>query len=317
MACLSAACVSCTRVDPQHAPVAAENVATFATWQRDVAAEFPPDLKPEFADALQEMRFHITAQNEATGHDAIEAVLCQRINARTVEQVLVTGAELKWQRLAAEWDGLQVAINTNANLITKPGDRVAATYLEQTRSQQQQRLDRIAAEIQQVERRLLAHGGTIPAHPAAEKDSGPSQQVSRDEARQQIATMIAERRNPLVLKYGGWPVKIDREGAQLDEAMRSNFSERKKAAELTGKIVIPIRIKGRWLLFEGPNQAPRLPKLIQSSLTPADLRKFEETWVNLEAESWAREAAAGFEIPQPASAPLPSLPPLVPAAPIR
>jgi hypothetical protein len=303
--CLSVVCAGCTRVDPPLTPVAAGDATSFSAWQRNVASQFPPELQREFADALQEIRYRITALQEATGHDAIDAALCQRIDARTVNAVLLIGDELKLQRLADERDDLQQLVNKNAHLITKPGDRTAANYLDQFRAKQQQRLDTIKAEIQRAEARVLAHGGAARSRRADVNTAAPLEMASREEALQQIAVMIQERRDASVLKYGGWPVMIDREGLRLDDTERGNFLARKAAAESGGRVVIPIRIKGHWLFFEGPNQAPLLPKFILSNLTAADRRKFEEDWVNLEAESWARKSAAELELQPPTVVPPP------------
>ena len=306
-ACLCVVCDGCTRVDPQHALIAAEDGPAFAAWQRKVVSEFPAALRQEFADAVQEIRFHLGAQPGVTGRDAVEAALCQRIDGHTVTEVLLLGDGFKLSRLEADRVQLQRVTNANAHLVTKPDDRAAANQLEQLRAQQQKRLDGIDADIRQAKARIAANGGAVPAASPELATSAPMERISRDEALRQIAAMLHDRRNPSILKRGGWPVKIDREGQQLDAALRTDFLARKAAAEFKGRIVIPIRIKEHWLLFEGPNQAPQLPKFVLASVTEADRRKFEEDWVNLEAEVWARDEAADFEIPKPALTPLPPL----------
>lgn len=263
-----------------------------------MADEFPPELKLELDDALQEMRYRISAMQEASGHDAINDALCKHVDGRTVTQVLLLGDEWKLQRLEVERDGLQHVVNTNAQLITKPGDEAAAAELERTRVQQQKRLDTAAAEIQRLQKRVAELGG-VPAPRLEGSRPAPLEAASREEALKQIADLIQGRRNGSLLKYGGWPVKIDREGRALDEDMRRDFVTRKTAAEAGGQIVIPIRIKGHWLLFEGPNQAPRLPEFIVANLTAADRAKYERTWVDVDAELWARESGANLELPPP------------------
>jgi hypothetical protein len=321
VACLSVVCACCTRVDPPHTPVEARDVTAFSTWQRNVASHFPPELQQGFADALQEIRYLITAQNEATGHDAIAAALCRHIDARTVNTVLLTGYNLKLQRLAAERDALQQTVNKNAHLITKPGDRTAADYLDQFRAGQQQRLDTIKAEMQRAETLVLALGGVPrPRRPDADA-AAPLSMASREEALRQIAVMMQERRNVGIFKFGEWPVRIDREGRQLNDAQRGDFLARKVAAESGGRVIIPIRIKGHWLFFEGPDEAPPLPEFIRANLTAADRRKFQADWVNLEAELWARKSAADLELQKPTVVPpqhataVPDhrLPPMLPA----
>ena len=94
------------------------------------------------------------------------------------------------------------------------------------------------------------------------------------------------------------PVKFDWEGRQLDEVKRAEFLNQQAVAALQKRVVIPVRIKGRWLLFEGPNQAPALPDDVRATLTAAEVAAFKHDWLELEAELWAREVAA--DLPEPA-----------------
>ena len=109
-ACLCVVCAGCTRVDPQHALIAAEDGPAFAAWQRKVVSAFSPALRQEFADAVQEIRFHLGAQTGTTGRDAVEAAVCQRIDGHTVTEVLLLGDGLTQYRLAADRVQLQQAL---------------------------------------------------------------------------------------------------------------------------------------------------------------------------------------------------------------
>ena len=67
-------------------------------------------------------------------------------------------------------------------------------------------------------------------------------------------------------------------------------------------MVIPVRIKERWLLFEGPDQSPALPDDVVAVLTPEELSKFKRDWLEVEAQRWAREIAKDMPAPPPARA---------------
>jgi len=70
----------------------------------------------------------------------------------------------------------------------------------------------------------------------------------------------------------------------------------KQSANACGeKVVIPVRIKGRWLLFETSDQAPVLPADVRAVLSADELAKFKRNWLELEAELWARQV--GKELP--------------------
>lgn len=295
---LAVICGGCGRVDVNKTPISADDGADFSRWQRSSLSELPPDVQQEFQGALQQLRFVITAKGEASGHDAIEAALAKRVNGHTVNEVLRWGYETRLERLEFDRVQLQRVISTNARLITKPGDLSAAETLEGNRAMQQKRFDKTIAEIKDVEARLVAVGGTVPPKLADQQALVSPDQATREDALKEIATLIEERRAPGRLKYGDWPVKIDRTGAQLDETERAPFLEKQAAAKTAGRVVVPIKIKGRWLFFDSANRVPDLPKFMLAKLTPEDVRKFTDDWTDVEAERWAREQAADFEVPQ-------------------
>ena len=88
----------------------------------------------------------------------------------------------------------------------------------------------------------------------------------------------------------------------MDEAKRAEFLKQQATAALQKKVVIPVRIKGRWLLFEAPNEAPALPDDVRGTLTVAELAAFRRDWLEVEAERWAREVAADLPEISPVSA---------------
>jgi hypothetical protein len=110
--------------------------------------------------------------------------------------------------------------------------------------------------------------------------------------------MVEGRRNGAAFKYGQWPVKIDWEGTQLTGEKRTEFAAKKSVNGRGEKVVIPVRIKGTWLLFESADQAPGLPDDVKAALTADELAKFKRDWLELEAEIWARQV--GKELPEPA-----------------
>ena len=96
-------------------------------------------------------------------------------------------------------------------------------------------------------------------------------------------------------------MKFDWDGRQLDETKRAEFLKQQATAALQKRIVIAVRIKGRWLLFEGPNQAPALPDDVRAALTATELAAFKHDWLELAAELWVREVAADLPDPAPSA----------------
>lgn len=290
----------CTRTDAVDAPIAADDATTFYRWKRDVGSQLSPDLQRQLESTLQEIRFDLTLHQQASGHDAVEGAVCARLNHLSVKAALLVGAGLKWQRLAAERDDLQRVANANAHLITKPGDQSAATELELYRAKVQQRSATITQELQALEKEIAALGGKVPTLALATPPTA-ALAVSRAEALQQITGLLEGRRGAATIRWGMWPVQIDWEGKKLAGDQRAEFLEKKIVNGRGEKVIIPVRIKGRWLLFEAPDQAPALPDDVKAQLTAPELAAFKRDWLELEAELWARQLAKNLPDPPPAT----------------
>jgi hypothetical protein len=295
---LMIAAAGCSRTPPEDRAIAADDTTTFFRWKRDTASQLSPAQQQQLDTTVEEIRLDVMLRHEASGHDAIEAAVCARLNHLTVKQALLLGGNLRWQRLAAERDDLQRVANANAHLLTKPGDEAAAADLAQYRAKFQQRIDKLSEQLHAAEREIVALGGPIPKLHLPTAATQPIA-VSRAEAVKQIADMLEGRRGAAMVRFGEWPVKIDWEGSQLTGEKRDEFLAKRSVNGGGASVVIPIRIKRTWLLFEGPNQAPGLPDDVRAQLTAEELAKFKQDWIELEAELWARRVAA--DIPDPAT----------------
>ncbi len=300
LALLLLATAGCTRTPIEDTKIAASDTTEFFRWKRDATSALSPERQKQFESTLEELRTDIMFKREASGHDAIEAAVCQRLNNLTVKQALLRGAQTRWQRLAAERDDLQRVINANAHLITKPGDETAALDLGEFRAKQQQRLDADSRELPALEKEIAELGGPAPVFHSTAPATKPMA-VSRAEAQQQISDLLEGRRNSGTSRFGLWPVKVDWEGAKLEGGLRAEFVAKKTAGVTNGHVVIPVRIKGRWLLFAAPDQAPVLPDDVRSQLSADEVINFKRDWLEVEAELWAREVAKDFPTAPPAT----------------
>lgn len=291
----------CGPTDLQTARVAAEDTTTFFRWKRDVGAQLSAEQQRQLEVTQQELRLDIQLHQSASGHDAIEGAMCGRLNQLTVRDALLLGAQLKWQRLAAERDDLQRVALRNAQLITKPGDQAAAAELERYRGTFQQRIDKISPELAGLEKEILALGGKAPVlQLAASAKKAPA--LTRAEALDQISVLLESRRGSAIFRTGDHPVKIDWEGKALEGSKREEFAAKRAMNGRGERVMIPVRIKGHWLLFEAPDQAPVLPEDVRSLLKPDELATFKREWLELEAELWARQLEKDLPDPAPEAA---------------
>jgi hypothetical protein len=303
----------CKPTDLMTAPIAADDSTTFYRWKRDTGSKLSPEQQRQLDLTVEEIRLDVMLRKEASGKEGIEAAVCARLNHVALKDALLLGAKLKWQREAAERDDLQRVANANAHLITKPGDSAAAADLEQYRAKFQKRIDALTLDLQSLEKEIKALGGEAPTLALASPATKPVD-VSREEALKQIDQMLQGRRGAAVLKFGAWPVKIDWEGKQLEGEKLAEFTAKKVVNSGGDSVVVPIRIKRNWLLYEGPNEAPGLPADVKAKLTAAELAAFKKDWIELEAELWARKIAENLVAPTTATEPedAPDLKPALP-----
>lgn len=281
----------CAR-DPAQAPVEAGTARALATWRMKVANRFTLAEWKEFEAALQEIRLRVMAERAASGSEAVEEALCARINGRTMRDVLLMGYEARLSRLRPLRGELKKAVEGNELLVTKPGDRASATYLEDLRARQNERLQKTEAEIKSAEERIIGLGGTVSKNvDAAETEREPEMKLTREKALAEVWRLIHDQRDAAVFKFGGGAVEMDREGAELSGEERAEFFARKKVAATGGRAVIAVRVRGRWWIFDDKAEPPGFSPAVEKMLSDADRREIGELWVALQAEIWARRAS--------------------------
>lgn len=288
----------CGPIDIQTAKVAADDTTTFFRWKRDVGNQLSAEQQRQLEVTQQELRLDIQLRQTASGHDAIESAMCERLNRLTIKGALLLGAQLKWQRQAAERDDLQRVASRNAQLITKPGDQAAAAELERYRGTFQQRIKKLTQELGGLETEILALGGKSPVLQLAAPASKPAA-ITHAEALDQIAVLLEGRRGSPMFRSGERSVKVDWEGKELEGKKLEEFAAKRVVNGRGERVVIPVRIKGSWLLYEASDQAPTLPTDVRATLSAEELAKFKREWLELEAELWARQLEKDLPDPLP------------------
>src|ERR1700712_3689971 len=81
----------CARTNPMEDVVVATSDFNMSVWKSDVAGDFTIPEWHEFDDAVQEIKFNIMASGEASGSARIQNAAFDKINGKTVHEVLKTG----------------------------------------------------------------------------------------------------------------------------------------------------------------------------------------------------------------------------------
>jgi hypothetical protein len=291
-----AAVAGCERADPHASLVEATSGSGLGRWRIQAGERFTREEWREFDAALQELRLRVMAERQASGSEAVQEAMCSRINGLTFREVLVLGHEATLLRLRPVRDELKRAVDTNALLVTKPGDRASASYLENLSARQTERLEKIDAEIALARRRLVELGAAKPEDASGadeikkSSDAAPPA-LTRAAAMEHVAQMIHEQREAGRLKFGAWPVKLDRVGSSLPDRERADFTKRRAAAAANGRVAIAVRLRNRWWIYEGAAESPSFSGSVTANLTGVDRRAIDEMWWSLQAELWARREA--------------------------
>jgi hypothetical protein len=148
----------CDRSDPHV--VKAKTPLDFVAWRARAQEQLPTQDWKEFDTLVQEIRFDIMANHEATGSDAVDVALRERIDGHTMNEVMRLGLEGKLNRLDAERAQVEDFMQKNSQLQTREGDTASADYLAKKRTDQTAKRDRLKTEIAANEKRWREFGGT-------------------------------------------------------------------------------------------------------------------------------------------------------------
>ncbi len=123
-----------------------------------IADRQSPAERAEFAQALQELKYHaMSGEGQAPG-PGINASVREQISGLAVRQVLVTGLSIKLGRKQEAEQALVRSITMNDRLRTKPGDDASADFLASVRRGQAQQLKTLRDEISALTKRITELG---------------------------------------------------------------------------------------------------------------------------------------------------------------
>ncbi len=104
-----------------------------------------------FDVAIQEFKFQIMLSKQATGSEAIDAALREKINGRKLGDVMRDGLQAYLKRKTSDKDDLEQAILANSKLHIRPGDEDKAKELAEFQENLHNRLTRLQEEVAAAE----------------------------------------------------------------------------------------------------------------------------------------------------------------------
>ena len=166
------ALAGCQPSDPLARKVTAASPIDYATWRSSAAEKFPAATCRDFDDIVQEMKFNVMANQQASGSTGIDDATRAKLHGRTVREILTAGYQLKIARLESERAELATFITGNASMRTRPGDTASSDFLADKVKRQSRQLDTIVTQLnltREKQARLLglAYSATVAGQPAA------------------------------------------------------------------------------------------------------------------------------------------------------
>ena len=153
----------CARSDPLATKVAARSPIAFAMWHSQTGTALSAEQWRDFDAAVQEIKFQVAAEYAATGTEAVDEAMRQRVDEQTVRRVLELGDLARLTRLKSDRAELAHFLEVNATMRTRPDDQASIAYLKGLRDRQVARLEALDAEI--AERRAQMRSRSSGAAP--------------------------------------------------------------------------------------------------------------------------------------------------------
>ncbi|HRE80143.1 MAG TPA: hypothetical protein PLN52_03795 [Opitutaceae bacterium] len=144
----------CAPQSPLEQKIQARTAVSFEMWKREALTKLEAPERKAFDDAVQELRFRITAKGIASGSDPVDEALRVEIDGKKTRDVILDGLETKLTRLSYDRDEMNRIISSNSRLKTKPGDDDSAAVLSDSRDRQKKARDNLEAEIATVKAQL-------------------------------------------------------------------------------------------------------------------------------------------------------------------
>lgn len=142
------------------AEVRAGSSASFLHWRGRVLETYPKPERAEFEAALQDLRYAEMGGNAAMSGSMIDARVRERVNGRTVRDVLAQAYEARWKRVDEELRLVRGVIELN--LAKAPLTTEGEARLNAGLDRQISRQDELSAELARIEARLEELGVRLP-----------------------------------------------------------------------------------------------------------------------------------------------------------
>jgi len=107
--------------DPRTAPITAATPDDFAAWKNAAYEKLSHAEQVEFDQCINQIRLGIRMRNEASGNATVAQAICDRINAKTIREVLIMAYSFEIESIAKDLEGQRATLVKTDAVLDGPG----------------------------------------------------------------------------------------------------------------------------------------------------------------------------------------------------
>jgi hypothetical protein len=142
--------------DPRTAPISAATPGNFAEWKNDAyaRANFSSAERDEFEQCINQVRIGIRMRNEAVGDAAVAQALCDRINGKTIREVLIMAYSSEAGWIPGQIEAQRATLAKTDAVLDGPGSDNSKAGARAFRVAVVDAIDKLEARLAKVKTRL-------------------------------------------------------------------------------------------------------------------------------------------------------------------
>jgi len=140
--------------DPRTAPISAIAPDDFAAWKNTAFEILTPAERDEFDQCINQIRLGIRTRNEASGDAAVAQALCDRINAKTIREVLIMSYASETEWIPKELERQRATLAQTDAVLDGPGSDSSKVGARAFRVAVVDAIDKLEAKLAKAKARL-------------------------------------------------------------------------------------------------------------------------------------------------------------------
>ena len=140
--------------DPRTTPISAATPDDFAAWKNAAYEKLSSAEQDEFDQCINQIRLEIRTRNEAGSGDAVAQALCDRVNAKTIREVLIMSYTSETEWIPKELERQRATLAKTDAVLDGPGSDSSKVGARAFRVAVVDAIDKLEARLAKAKSRL-------------------------------------------------------------------------------------------------------------------------------------------------------------------